>query len=1422
MLLFWQTFKNMLKEKTQILIFVILVILSTLLLSVSWVVNERLTDAYRFMGQGTFNYDYLLNYNSKKKKTHNVETITPWFAFDNEYHMITDKAGETKTLPFLSLGDNYALKKINPNNIKIIISGGQVSSIEINDPTNPLKFTNNGLYNFNVDNDNFRKSLIGSFYNPNTKQFSNSDVITYFMENFVKSDISKNTINLLVAYANHVGITSDDSTNRQKIADFINPTTGNVWLKEINYSKGTPQKDLPNQTDILNEIYTKGLDGNFSMLYKTDNSQLLNSVKMYYSPTITNNSEPGFNYNINNATFTVNDFYNSKNTNADFKNNLRNGKEYGPYAFTSSYYQLVGNATNFAIQMREKYEYWDLASNVKFKVINWQQLLDYDQLKIISKYSKFDINDSTNSVYVIITPQYAKNHNLSLGDQLTIGQNTGFFVGAIGGDVANIYPTIYNTDVFPDSEIDSVVYVSPQVFRLQNNIAPDLDIEEDSTAFLSYQGSNQKLDDLERFKTYLASNYLSLNTPTNKNTPILNRDDTKLIYVRYSLLGTSIKIYCAVCITLVVIFLLILIFTLVILIKKIINQEKVENGILKANGYTGMHIASSYLVYSIFVTLVGVPLGWLIGVVLQYPIMIVFNKYFVIPSVFSFNPTPLAICFGLILIVTVSVIFFTATRQLSISPLDLLNPSKNIHPNKWIEKITSRVHFKHFNNKFRFIIMAISLKKIGWFFLTFFVASLSLTFGILIPASINKVSDDYYRNLAYENEYGYNNVVGNIPFSRYQLYDWNGPQASQDPIYPLENNSLITKYFYKSGNWLTTNDVLATNPGKYVLDINNMIVFNFMVGKGASLSIGAFYDLYQRSGQNRDIENQINTLVCTTLPMAFGKQPIIPTDPNIIDRWTYCVQHATDGMLPGKIKNMWLKNELAKKQFNFTFGTSTYNRQDEDLYTGFNSQIKNNIGLFTYGINANNKTIVFGNQSLKRQLAESVTLDINKNKDALIPMVINEVVQKKYGIKPGDIFPANVESNTLQFCYTPNTCVPVSQLDWRYEPPSGFNNNQTDPFKMDLTKLTVGSSSINRFGFSDQSGTPQDYYNLANFTLRLPKPPSGAFMTPSVSETTGKKLPGLLDTNPDSAIYPNQKVVEDDGKGYIKIHPFASRYDREINGLGDLTTGFPTNWYREAFKQGLLKIGVTKKQVFYNVIGLQESYDIPRAYINQKVANQILGYPTTTANLYPQDQKNNPLSWFNGKFSKYLNQVDQTGRYNLSSSNSAYSMIDFMNGSMGAAIGKTDYLIIKNEVIEKLAVISTILSALFVIIIIMAAIIIIYIMTESFVNSFLKFIAVMKSLGYSNWEVNSLTLGIFTPFVAIAWGVGVGIMWLIVKLGMYGFSMTSSVIIPLGFPWLIIPITFFFIVAIYAVTYWISTYKIKHMSIQEQINANEI
>ncbi|WP_236608045.1 ABC transporter permease [Spiroplasma syrphidicola] len=1431
------------------IIFIILAVLLSVLSSASWIVNERLVSGYHFMGAGTFDYDYLTNFNSKKNKTVDTPTITPWYAFGADYHLITEKNNQfsadqdkpAQTLPFLEIGRNGALKALDKDvDIKITFNASRTEVQNIiftNKESKAITFLNDGLYRFNFQSAVFKKSLIGQFYDQEGNINSNEQrqQIQEFMANFVCSDIAKNTMYLLIDYLNDL-IQKDPSLKEEgnegelkdKLIAFVNPNPANPttqWQQHVDLSQPEEQlQNIPDVKNVKNEVFAKGLDGSLSLLVKNTqaSSILIKQLELFYSSRQVEKLNPvGYNLNIKNAVFSINDFYNENNNNNDF-NELSQGTKYGPFQFMSAYYKLVSAKSNFKLQFRQQFEYSNLSNSSNYKVINWEHLLAYDQLKLIEKYQNFDPNNGIHAVYAVISPQFAKANNLKLGDSFTIGENNQLFVGAIGGDTLNIYPTIYDTDIFPDPKQDAIVYVAPSVW-IRNTIAAPTDIEENSTMFFKYNGSNQN-SDFQKLTSLMASDYHSLHQPNNKDLQLSSKQDTSLVYSRYSLMGRAILIYQIFALSLFIVFLIILVFTLSILIKKIIKQETITNGILKANGYSSTKITSSYLAYALITTIIGVPLGWALGLVIQIPLISIFTNYFIIPNYFMVSGYPLLFALIIIGLVSIAAIWFTAWRQLNKNPLDLINPNKNIVTPKWTEKVFNRVSFKKFTTKFRFNMMVTSSKKIGWFFLTFFIASLSLTFAVLIPTSINKFSEEYYRNLDYKNDYNYDYVVGNIPFSRYQTYNWDGPKSSSSPTYPITNNSLFAQYLNAGDDkgWLKLSDITSeADIQKYSQNISDMIAFNFMAGKGASLSIGAFVDIASKFPGTK---TEINRLMCQIFPKIFGKQEVIP-DPgqSLSDQWAYCLNYSISDIIPNNIRMMWLKDPLTIEQFNFTFGTSTYNQNNEDLYTAFNLRsiigANSEYNIKTYGINENNKTIILPGRGT---LADSKTIDPTKQS---VPIVINQKAALITNLKVGSSFTGTTNKKLLEFGNEVESATnsqnnltyqkPVSSSLWSYGNDNWDPQENIDPFTIDLTKLTIGEQK-SKYGFTDENGNRQEYYNLKNFMLKIPKDTfkPGEFLTPSQSQTTGHQLPGLLKES--------NVVNTTKDPNYYLVRPFDTGIDEVITGMGALSSGFPTTWYSEAMRQGLLKITDNQVKTTYHIVGIQNSYDAPRAYINQNVANNILGYPVTEANLYGHNNSANPLQWFNGKFSKYDDQVDLTNRFNLSSHDGSYSVNNFINGQITNAITGTDFIGIKSDVIKKLSIVSNNLSIIYVLLTIITAIIIIYIMTDFFVNSYLKFIAVMKALGYSNWEVNSLTLGIFTPFVILAWAVGVTVMWLIAKLGVFTFSMITQNVIPFSFPWLVLPITGGVILLIYAVTYWISIQKIKNMSIQEQVNASEI
>lgn len=728
-----------------------------------------------------------------------------------------------------------------------------------------------------------------------------------------------------------------------------------------------------------------------------------------------------------------------------------------------------------------------------------------------------------------------------------------------------------------------------------------------------------------------------------------------------------------------------------------------------------------------------------------------------------------------------------------------------------------------------------------------------------MPTALSRFSNDYYRYLEYEQDYKYNGVVGNLPLSRQQLIEWEGPNASK-PGYPIQNNLLLSDYILSdydgddSFNWYEPKDFSygsEDNPIAENLDfrkhdqvIKDMTTLNFTTGKGASLSINGFMEIvntFEDEEIRKVVEGDIELLLRVLLPQVFGQGPAnISQEDDFDNRLSEYINHATKDFLPAKIKQLWNTDRKQRNEFALTFGTELYNKDKENLYTRFDTKF-NDLTETTgvYGI-SEDSFIGFKKKGEKEKIF-NYNEDLDVHKDS-IPLIINKAAELKHKWSVGQTLTSTAEVPLLHFATWDSSdnivYKEVKKEWWSYKwneddrEKLGLDDvnskQETDPFKIDLSKLTGMPINKNKtLGYYDkETKQAEPYYSLKNLVLTIPKEEfSGSipkqFLTPLTGTTAAqRKIPGLLDANPTGEYNEEQlNIVNDDGGNFI-IKPFSTDYDSPLTSWGSMVTGYPTDWYNLAYENNFLKIQDVKKPLNYKVVGIQDSYDVPKTFIDQKLANDILEY-NNDLSAYPISG-DNPNLWYNGKFSKYEDPVDQTTRYNIIQNNGSNSFLAFTNGDTTSGVGATDYLSIKRSVINQLAIVTINLTIVFVSITIAASVIIIYIMTESFVNGFLKFIAVMKSMGYSNREVNSLTLGIFTPFVFITWGLTLLATWWATKGSVLLVAKSAGYALPILFPWALIPITLGVITIIYFSTFFISYNKIKKMSIQEQVNAQEV
>jgi hypothetical protein len=116
--------------------------------------------------------------------------------------------------------------------------------------------------------------------------------------------------------------------------------------------------------------------------------------------------------------------------------------------------------------------------------------------------------------------------------------------------------------------------------------------------------------------------------------------------------------------------------------------------------------------------------------------------------------------------------------------------------------------------------------------------------------------------------------------------------------------------------------------------------------------------------------------------------------------------------------------------------------------------------------------------------------------------------------------------------------------------------------------------------------------------------------------------------------------------------------------------------------------------------------------------------------------------------SSFEDIYDVIGRLSVNFSSGDYTMYgnSGLNGnSQQPVIKNADLLSRKKQMFDKMAGIAFSASAIFIITTVLCSILIVIMITDLFTDQFRRFMALMKSEGYSNWQINSFTLGIFTP-----------------------------------------------------------------------------
>lgn len=270
----------------------------------------------------------------------------------------------------------------------------------------------------------------------------------------------------------------------------------------------------------------------------------------------------------------------------------------------------------------------------------------------------------------------------------------------------------------------------------------------------------------------------------------------------------------------------------------------------------------------------------------------------------------------------------------------------------------------------------------------------------------------------------------------------------------------------------------------------------------------------------------------------------------------------------------------------------------------------------------------------------------------------------------------------------------------------------------------------------------------------------------------------------------------------------------------------------------------TANKIQYKVIAINKIFDKNAFYIDQKLANLLMGYTNGVFNSYnykssilkqgnnPKDWKvdnqpkynNNNLNilqskqppiWFNNKFSNDIEPYDITTQFSMTED--SYSYVSIFKPS--SIIDNQELLYPKIKFLFSIVKIGISITMFFVVSVVIFSVILILLVSSLFIERYKNFMILMKAEGYSKIEINNNIFGIFIPSVLVGFILGNLLDIFILQIVKYVLN-SFQIIFPYSFSIWPIILCFVVIILIFLSSYLLSNYVIKRSNIPKVLNSD--
>ncbi|AJM71793.1 ABC transporter permease [Mycoplasma yeatsii] len=494
-------------------------------------------------------------------------------------------------------------------------------------------------------------------------------------------------------------------------------------------------------------------------------------------------------------------------------------------------------ASGYDISFRREIFTYDYISNTRFRMVFLDDNRTESNTTNLTILNKNAGARMPRYGEVLISEQYALEHNYKIGDQIKV-ESANLTITGYATDTYSFFPSTDPDFPIPQSKLGAVIYAGSQTIKnilsgtsttksnetskgyemsfLRRN--KNFNIETSKNLFNAFQ-----LNDVTRIYDSVVSQQSKGKTQFNTWLSLTDFNSSNLRF-NWTIEPKVIRTYQIITLVSAIVVSVIAVVALIICIRKTIHFNAKQIGILKALGTEPLMISVTYLSYSLIIISTVVPLGWVLGLVTQSGFIHLFINYFSLP-LYQFTIEPISLIVSLIIfgLIGGAVSLLTSYLITKQSVIDILKVTQKWSSSKLINRLKNSWFKKaKFPTKFSLTLASSGKKNIILLSTVVGVSTFVISTGLAIPSIAFTTKKAYYNSIKYANEYKFLDDVTNSPLTKKSITYWHGQDHLDKDIKSIKIGPDVLDY-YSDPSFYASSSYDVTPFSKYVYSGENKL-----------------------------------------------------------------------------------------------------------------------------------------------------------------------------------------------------------------------------------------------------------------------------------------------------------------------------------------------------------------------------------------------------------------------------------------------------------------------------------------------------------------------------------------------------------------------------------------------------------------------